>query len=278
MWSTWWNPAHVATADEAARRIRERYACCRELIALNNESLELLAGLQEDLQFIPPRRDLLGPAIAGLFDRAGRIVGHLECLTGRPLASLHTALDAQRQEVERDMAARQELRRPRLAASLSEVGMADAADVGGKAAALGEIRRALGLPVPDGYALTAEAYLAFFGVPYGLAVRDAVRGISEVDGDRLEAASARLTALVDAAPLPRAVHVALVERGRALGDGRGLAVRFERRRRGRHAQLRRPVRQPDERRRRRPRRGVQGDDRQPVQRARARLPVHQRPR
>ncbi|MFN4218510.1 MAG: phosphoenolpyruvate synthase [Candidatus Bipolaricaulia bacterium] len=45
---------------------------------------------------------------------------------------------------------------------LDEVGQADTSLVGGKGASLGEMRRALqGIPVPDGFVITAEAFRAF---------------------------------------------------------------------------------------------------------------------
>ncbi len=40
--------------DPAADRIRAKYASFRHLLTLNNECLELMAGLQDDLQFVPP--------------------------------------------------------------------------------------------------------------------------------------------------------------------------------------------------------------------------------
>ncbi len=50
----------------------------------------------------------------------------------------------------------------RTIAWLDEVGQADVSLVGGKGASLGEMRRALqGIPVPDGFIVTAEAFRAF---------------------------------------------------------------------------------------------------------------------
>jgi pyruvate,water dikinase len=47
---------------------------------------------------------------------------------------------------------------------LDEIGQADVGLVGGKGASLGEMRKALrGIPVPDGFVVTAEAFRAFLG-------------------------------------------------------------------------------------------------------------------
>ena len=81
MW--WWQDKPAPEAPGAvAERVRARYASFRELLALNNESLELMAGLQEDLQFVPPRRDSLGDRIGAVFNRVGAVIAALERLTG----------------------------------------------------------------------------------------------------------------------------------------------------------------------------------------------------
>ena len=67
MWARWWTREPETTAATARDRIRQRYERCRELISLNNECLELIAGLQEDLSYVPPLRDVVGGRIAGIF-------------------------------------------------------------------------------------------------------------------------------------------------------------------------------------------------------------------
>ena len=221
----WWRREPEPTAEEVQTRIRARYEKCRELISLNNECLELLTGLQEDLQFVPPRRSVIGERVALFFDRADRIVELLEGLASRRYPSLHTALRSQRAEIETFVASRQELVHPRLAAWLAEVDVRNAAEVGSKTAVLGEIRRRLGIPVPDGYVLTTEAYRIFFGVPFWDRIRDAVRTLAAGDLETLQRISIEFTELVAAAPLPRALEVALVERAQTLARHGGLAVR-----------------------------------------------------
>ena len=225
MSARWWTREPETTVATARDRIRQRYERCRELIALNNECLEMIAGLQEDLSYVPPLRDVVGGRIAGIFERAGAIVSLLERLAARQYPSLHATLQVQQQEIEAFISSMQERVRPRLAARLSEVGLAEAPEVGGKTAALGEVRRRLGFPVPEGFVLTTEAYWMFCGVPYWERIRDALRRAAVADLDALETISIELTALVAAAPLPRAVEVALVERGQALARDGGLAVR-----------------------------------------------------
>ena len=84
--------------------------------------LELMAGLQEDLQFVPPRGDVLDDRIPAIFDQIGR--SSSAPLDGSPASAttpLKTALQSQRNEIERYSAHSQEFSRPRLSAWLSEV-------------------------------------------------------------------------------------------------------------------------------------------------------------
>lgn len=206
--------------------LREKYLCFRELLALNTECLEVIVNLQQDLQFVPPRRDIVEERVGAIFDKAGRIVSALERLTGLEQEELRRALERQRNEVERYIAALQELMSPRLAVWLHEIGMGDAAEVGGKAAALGEVKNKVGLPVPNGYVVTTEAYRQFCGIPHWKTIRDLLSDLDPNDLEAVRRVSARLRELVLATPLPRAVEVAVADRARTLASpGQHLAVR-----------------------------------------------------
>ena len=136
------------------------------------------------------------------------------------------ALAGQRREVERYSASLDEQRRPRLAAWLSEVTSLSENEAGSKAAVLGEIRNKLGVPVPDGFVLTTEAYRQYCGIPLWTEIRDALRDVDLGDLAAVERVSAELTRRALAAELPRAVEVAITARVEALvKNGETLAVR-----------------------------------------------------
>jgi pyruvate,water dikinase len=211
----WWKkPAEAPGAVEA--RVRYKYANFRELLSLNNECLELISGLQEDLQFVPPLRDILGTRIGTIYEKLEATVATLEKLTGLPAGQLRNALHAQQDEVERYIAARQELANPDLSAWLADFDARAVADVGSKAAALAEIRNKLHLPVPEGYVLTAQAYRQFCGVPLWAQVRDLTRNVDLNDLDALQTISAKLNDLVLGCPVPRGLEVAITGRAHIL--------------------------------------------------------------
>jgi pyruvate,water dikinase len=98
--------------------------------------------------------------------------------------------------------------------------------VGGKNASFGEMIRELaplGVRVPDGFALTADAYRALLDAP-GVrdAVRQALRSIDPGDVDSLRAAGARARRAVREAPLPpelrRELAAAYATLSRQYGD------------------------------------------------------------
>ena len=138
--------------------------------------MELLASIQEDLQYAPPTRELLSDRVGCVFDKTAEVVRTLERLTGYDQHALLTAVQAQRQEVERYIAA-DDLRPTNFSASLSEVNAASGAEAGAKAAVLGEIKNKLRLPVPDGFVLTAHAYRQFCGIPLWQHFRDITRNL-----------------------------------------------------------------------------------------------------
>ncbi len=228
--SDWWKPWSKRGSDHAAesaeQRIRHKYASFRELLSLNNECLELLTSLQEDLQYAPPTPEVLGDRISSVFDRAELAVQALERLTGKDYRALANVVRAQRHEVESYVAAQREFAAPHFSASLTDIDMTSVAQVGGKAAVLGEIKNRLRLPVPDGYVITADAHRQFCGVPLWREVRDATRSIDLNDLDALRETSRRLIEKALALPVPRAIEVAITERASALRTaGLGLAVR-----------------------------------------------------
>ncbi|HUI54527.1 MAG TPA: PEP/pyruvate-binding domain-containing protein [Bryobacteraceae bacterium] len=214
--------AQGAVAD----RVRAKYISFRELLAANNECLELMASLQEDLQYVPPRRDVLEGRIGDIFAKAGGVVTALDSLTGVEHRSLASALQSQQQEIERYSATLEEGVKPRLSAWLSEVNATAENSVGAKAAMLGEVRNKLGLPVPDGFILTTEAYRQYVGIPLWKLIRDTTRDLDLNDLDALHRVSQQLTDAVMQQPLPRVIEVAIEGRAQTtLKNGGSLAVR-----------------------------------------------------
>jgi pyruvate,water dikinase len=91
----------------------------------------------------------------------------------------------------------------------ASLGLDDVPLVGGKNASFGELIRALtplGVRVPDGFALTADAYRLLLAAPgVGEAVRAALAGLDANDVDALRLAGARCRRALREAPWPEAL-------------------------------------------------------------------------
>lgn len=107
----------------------------------------------------------------------------------------------------------------------AELSLADIGTAGGKGANLGELTQA-GFPVPPGFVVTAQAYLAAMDLAQ---VRDRLRDLtSEVDfadAATLRNASAALQELVRSAGIPDALREEILTAYRALGTQARVAVR-----------------------------------------------------
>jgi len=108
---------------------------------------------------------------------------------------------------------------------LREIRLGDVAQVGGKTASLGELYGELGaagVRVPDGFAVTADAYRALLDRD-GLRDRlDALlKGVTGEDVTALATAGAELRRLVESAPLPSGLEDAIVSAYRTLAREAG---------------------------------------------------------
>ena len=105
---------------------------------------------------------------------------------------------------------------------LSDIGIDDVAVAGGKGANLGELVRA-GLPVPPGFVVAADAYLAALDAA---GVRGRVRDVSAAVTESTVAASAEeLRDLVSKVPVPEDLRAELADAYRGMGDDVAVAVR-----------------------------------------------------
>ena len=105
----------------------------------------------------------------------------------------------------------------RFVRGLADVGAADAAWAGGKAAALGELARA-GIPVPRGYVVTVSAFnLVMTALDQSGAIRGALGELPAGDLAAIARAAADLRARITAAPLPSEVAAEITSAYRQLG-------------------------------------------------------------
>jgi pyruvate,water dikinase len=199
--------------ERLAVHFRFKYSCFKELLASNKEFLDILSDLEEKLQ----GRQVFG--MSYISSRATRAVFHtlrmvknLDDLSNHHYPQLFKTVESIYNRIKEIIGARKELPPGRFILPYSQIN-ADMVDwVGGKNAHLGEMKSRLGLPIPEGFAITTQAFQAFMN-------RDNLfdeinRRKMEIDPEQPESitqASEDIQRAILEAPLPSNLEEALVQ-------------------------------------------------------------------
>lgn len=230
------DPEALAAAERVKAHFRERCIHFRRLLSANKAALEAMAEMEERLH---SGRPFGMSVVRGLCTRAGtnvfQMIRHLNALSDNRYPSLGESFSRVSADIEETLAYRAgespSLKNGSpLVLPLSDIGLADIHEVGGKMANLGEVFRYAGLPVPDGFAITAEAYYHF--IQSNSLQEEIDRRIQATDADSLDAVftlSASLQQLIQSAPLPEDLEKSIDEQvarmQKRAGPGLRLALR-----------------------------------------------------
>jgi pyruvate, water dikinase len=133
-----------------------------ELLKENNEALELMADLEEkagghflfDMSY-------LRSTVSRINEKVGEVVVHLNRIAPDRYEDLKESYDRIRGEIETDLDKKRGIPQAGYTMELEEITLGDLNLTGGKNAHLGEARNRLGLPTPEGFAITTSGYLQF---------------------------------------------------------------------------------------------------------------------
>jgi pyruvate,water dikinase len=117
---------------------------------------------------------------------------------------------------------------PKLIRWFSEIGIGDVPSVGGKNASLGEMYNALsskGVRVPNGFAITAEAYRRFLGATdLERRIAERLRGLNTQDTEELHRRGQEIRQAILTAELPQGLEEAVLAAYRRLGENQDVDV------------------------------------------------------
>lgn len=141
---------------------RARYQAFRRLLAANNAALDIMTELEAasrghrhfGMHFVRSR-------VTGATAKVFSMVDNLLFLAPDKYTPLREAIRSIAQQLQNELTLKEVDRRQDLVLNLEQITARDLDDVGGKMANLGELRNVLKVPVPDGFAITAHAYMAF---------------------------------------------------------------------------------------------------------------------
>ena len=156
-------PADETPQDNGQEALfRARYQTFRRLLSANNGALDFMTELEEaalghrhfGMHFLRSR-------VTGVTTKVYNIAENLLALAPGKYLALRDAMRTIQEQIQEAMATRQATRRQEFILDMDAITAMDVDDVGGKMANLGELRNALGFPVPQGFAITAHAYMTF---------------------------------------------------------------------------------------------------------------------
>ena len=157
------HPTPALTQDSGQEDLfKARYQAFRRLLSANNGALDFMTELEEaalghrhfGMHFVRSRA-------TGAAAKVYNIVENLLYLAPGKYLGLRDSLRSIQDQIQLELASRQSSRRQDLVLDLCQITAQDMDDVGGKMANLGELGNSLKVPVPSGFAITAEAYMAF---------------------------------------------------------------------------------------------------------------------
>ncbi len=186
------------------RAFRSRFESFRGLLEGNKRVLKVIADLEEksqgehlfDVNYIRSSRDELR---AGLDD----IIERMVALGGERYAVLRDRHAAIESEIGDLVEGRRRVPEDAYTIPLAQLDRSRAGSVGGKSAQLGELSSRLGLPVPEGFAISAWAYQRFVAAnDLEARIREHIRSLDVRRLEDVERASRKVQAMVVEGRLP----------------------------------------------------------------------------
>jgi pyruvate,water dikinase len=214
--------------EEEVKRIFRHFTL---LLQANHEALELMADLEEKAH----GRASLDPSylertVSLLAEKVKDLVASLVEMNGEKYEELLPAYTRIFAQIQKVLERRRDPPPAGYTIGLHRVNAEMRELVGGKAAHLGEVMGKLGLPVPEGFAVTTEAYREFLAhnrLSEGILsrVRDFPAEAEEWEG--MEAAGKEIRGRILQSPIPGKLEEALRTSAKGMSGrwGRGLAMR-----------------------------------------------------
>ena len=212
---------------EAVRRaFTRRYLNFKSLLSTNDRVLEIINELEQALLGDQPfGMSLVRSRCTALSVNLYKIIQNLNQITANRFPELSEVFQGIWERIDQELKHRKIVAAGELVLPLEAVFREMSGQAGGKMANLGEIKNRLGLPVPDGFVITAAAFQHF--IDHNQLQEEINRRFQLLDpGDiaRLHETSAEIQALVTRAELPPDLEQEILAAYRQLADKRGRPV------------------------------------------------------
>ncbi len=222
-----WRQARKAEdARRRAEKIRLLYELFREILGINDSTLQTIATIEDGLTGrVPFSLKSMIRQIHRTTTEVSVMVKNLNQIADGRHIDLYTSLRCLNAQIDEECADLKETPSGPLVLPLSGLRAGDTALAGSKMANLGEIRNALGLNVPDGFAITTHAFARFMAHNDLRRRAEMLEEVMEVFGVRVASEACReVQTTVIAGSLPEDMEKAIVEAFDALWGGRDVLV------------------------------------------------------
>ncbi len=213
-WSRLWTARGKAPSREyLSTFFRFKYSSFRMLLESNTEFLKILADLEVKLQGeqIFGMSFVQSQSTRAIFHTL-RMVKNLDDLSRHHYPVLFGVVDKINAQIKAVVGARKELPEGQFILPYSEINAEMVDWVGGKNAHLGEMVSRLGLPVPEGFAISTQAFQAFFQQNDLFdEINRKKMEIDPVQSETITRASEEIQGLILKTPLPPALEDALYQ-------------------------------------------------------------------
>ena len=213
--------------EELRTDFQFRYHHFKLLLNANNKALEEMAEIEEALRGTRPfGMTFVRSHCTEVSTSVFQMIKHLNQLAPDRYAGLGERFKA----IQRDLWAQVNPLSPRsdapLVLALDRITADDLPLVGSKTAQIGEIRNRIGLPTPDGFAVTVAGHERFLAHrELRTEIHRRIQATDTTSIDRLHSLSADLQQLVIRAPVPADLEAAIVDQYHRLEARRGSGVR-----------------------------------------------------
>ncbi len=210
---------------------KRKYECFRRLLISNNRALEIITDLEHVFYRDKPF------TLAYVFNRSEILIGEvysivedLNEISGEEYPQLFDVAEKIGASILKDLEQKKKLDKTNLILPLEMLSRDNMAEVGGKAANLGEVYNRVSLPVPQGFAVTAYACQHFLDHnDLSKLIDNKLRDLDVNDTETLLKISPEIQSLILNAELPddlkRELRNAAIELKHKLGSDIRLAVR-----------------------------------------------------
>ncbi|HMK43703.1 MAG TPA: PEP/pyruvate-binding domain-containing protein, partial [Dissulfurispiraceae bacterium] len=188
----------------ASLPLKTRFEAFRRLLDNNNAALTTMADLGEKLsgEYLFDRTYVTSKTREAA-EHVGAMITNLNIVCNKRYEGLHDCHTRIAGELNDIIGHKETIADDVYTVSLDALSSRDAARVGGKMANLGELHSQVGLPVPNGFAITAYAYRRFLETNHlPDKITEYLERLESGDLAALEAASASIQEIVKSSPVP----------------------------------------------------------------------------